>query len=188
MLKYLTGTALGAAIAFTFVAFDLEPPAIIKAPAKLRANLVVSAIENDIYDLAADIGRRERAFEIYLKNRPRDAVKLDAEGGHPLLNLLVRMRARNDALQLLARWTAYDTVLSQAALRAELERKHNVTETTALKQAMLFEALDAKSVLKGWLEQTSSPATPETLHALLVEAARPLDQPMRNIRRFGEHE
>jgi len=181
MLKYLTGTALGAALALGFAAFNLEPPAIMKAPAKLKADLIVSAIEGELYNLDGDLAARERAFEIYLKNRPRDAVKLDSEAGHPFLTLLVRAQARREAIQLLARWNAYETVLTQPALKAELERKHRTTNATALKQAMLLEALAGKSVLNAWLKKTAIPATPENLHGLLEDAAAPLDVPLANV-------
>ncbi len=82
MLKFFTGTALGALLAFVFVRFGLEPPAIVKMPEKLKANLVTTAVEADLYDLTAAGDVRERALRIYFDNRAGDAAKLDAKTGH----------------------------------------------------------------------------------------------------------
>ncbi|MBI1210041.1 MAG: hypothetical protein GC190_01140 [Alphaproteobacteria bacterium] len=178
MLKYLTGTALGAAMAFAFAAFNVEPPPILKAPARLKANIVATAVEGQLYDLDGDLAARERALEVYLKNRARDAVKLDGEAGHPFLTLLVRARARHEALELLAGWSAYDKVLAQPALRATLEHKYGSEDSDELKRVMLLEALDRKPLLKSWLAKTTVAATAENLRGLLRQAAAPLDEPI----------
>ena len=83
MLKFFIGTALGALLSFVFVRFGLEPPAIAKLPEKLKANLVTTAVEADLYDLDAEAEVRERALKIYFDNRAGDAAKLDATSGTP---------------------------------------------------------------------------------------------------------
>ena len=160
MLKFLIGTAVGAILSFAFVRFGLEPPAIVKLPDKLKANVVATVVEGELYDLAAEAAVRERALKVYFANRAGDAAKLDAAAGHPFLKALLRARARREAGQLNALWLAYDTALAQPALRATLEAKHGTAGTDDLKRAMLLDALDKKPFLKAWL--TSEHATPET--------------------------
>jgi hypothetical protein len=171
MQKYLIGLAVGVALAIVFVRFDLAPPAIFGLPEKLQKNIVSTAVEGDLYDLDADAGVRTRALEVYFKNRAGDAASLDAEAGHPFLSALHRARAAREALQVSQQWTAFDTVLDKPALRATLETKHGLTETEALKRAMLFEALDEKPFLKRWLAAQGDAPTAETLRAALAAAA-----------------
>lgn len=172
MLKFFVGTALGAVLSFVFVRFGLEPPAITKLPEKLKANLVTTAVEADLYDLNAADGVHQRALKIYFDNRAGDAAKLDAEAGHPFLNALHRARATREARTLNAAWGAYDQVLAKPALRATLERKYAVTDDAALKQAMLVDALAGKPFLKAWLERSHGEVTPANLQSLLVETAK----------------
>jgi hypothetical protein len=172
MLKFLLGTALGAVLAFAFVRFNLEPPAILDLPEKVKKNVISTAVEGDLYDLARDVETRGRALEVYFKNRAGDAVKIDAAAGHPFLNALYRARAMREARQLNQQWTAYDKALEQPALRATLERKHGLTDSEALKRAMLFDALTRKPFLKLWLERGQTAVTPENLRDLLTETAK----------------
>ncbi len=172
MLKFFTGTALGALLAFVFVRFGLEPPAIVKLPEKLKANLVTTAVEADLYDLNAADDVQERALKIYFDNRASDAAKLDAKAGHPFLTALHRERAQREARKLMAAWSAYDEVLAQPALRATLERKYGATEDNALKRAMLMDALGKEAFLKAWLERGRGEATVENVREVLVEAAK----------------
>jgi hypothetical protein len=171
MLKFLLGTATGALLAFVFVRFDLEPPAILDVPEKVKKSVVATVIEGDLYDLARDDETRTRALEVYFKTRAGDAAKLDARAGHPFLNALYRERARRDAGVLLAEWTAFDAALAQPALRKKLETKHDTTETDPLKQAMLLEALAQRPFLKSWLNQTGDAPTRETLRERLQATA-----------------
>jgi hypothetical protein len=113
MLKFFIGAALGALLSLVFVRFGLEPPAITKLPEKLKANLVTTAVEADLYDLDAAADVHERALKIYFDNRAGDAAKLDAQGGHPFLNALHRARAKREAQLLIAASSAYDQVLAQ---------------------------------------------------------------------------
>ena len=131
----------------------------------------VSAIEGQLYDVEGDMGARERALEIYFKSRPRDAVKLDAAAGHPFLTLLTHAQVQSEAAELLARWDAYDIVLAQPSLRAELQRKHQTTDALGLKQAMLFEAVDSKPLLKAWeaIEQQIAGFDRKVMHAVACE-------------------
>ncbi len=177
MLKFLMGTALGAVLAFAFVRFNIEPPAILKLPEKLRGNLVSTSIESDLYDLSGDAATRLRALKVYFANRAQDAAKLDAATGHPFLNALHRERAAREAQQLSNLWSAYDEVLSKPALRSALEKKHGVTEPDDLKRAMLLEALNAKPFLKTWMSQNADPLTQNNLQDLLAKAAAKLQTP-----------
>lgn len=172
MLKFFTGTALGALLAFVFVRFGLEPPAIVKLPEKLKANLVTTAVEADLYDLSAADDVHERALKIYFDNRAGDAAKLDAAAGHPFLAALHRERARREARKLIAAWDAYDDVLAQPALRATLERKYGVTEDDALKRALLMDALEKAAFLNTWLERGRGAVTAEDVREVVVEAAK----------------
>lgn len=171
MLKFFTGTAMGALLAFVFVRFGLEPPAITKLPEKLKANLVTTAVEADLYDLNAADDVHERALKIYFDNRASDAAKLDAAAGHPFLTALHRERARREAAKLIAAWDAYDDVLAQPALRATLERKYGASDDDALKRAMLMDALGKEAFLKAWLERGHGAIAVETVRSVLVEEA-----------------
>jgi len=172
MLKFFVGTALGAILSFVFVRFGLEPPAITRLPEKLKANLVTTAVEADLYDLSAAAGVHERALKIYFDNRAGSAAKLDADAGHPFLTALHRDRATREARKLNAAWSAYDEVLAKPALRATLERKYGESEDEALKQAMLMDALAKTPFLKAWLERAHGEVTAANLRTLLVEAAK----------------
>jgi hypothetical protein len=172
MLKFLTGTAVGVVLAVLSVRFDIAPPAIFGLPDKVRANLVSTAIEGDLYDLSAEAAVRERALEVYFKNRAGDAAALDAGAGHPFLNALLRARAAREAQELIGQWTAYDAVLAKPALRGVLEKKHGTDVAEALKRAMLFDALERKPFLKSWLAVYAGEVTRENLRALLVATAK----------------
>ncbi len=172
MLKFFTGTALGAALAFVFVRFGLEPPAITKLPDKLKANLVATAVEAELYDLDAPEDVRQRALKVYFDNRAGDAAKLDAEAGHPFLAALYRDRATREARQLNAAWGGYDAVLAKPALRAALERKYGKTEDDPLKLAMFLDALARQPFLKTWLEREHGDVTAENVREVIGEAAK----------------
>jgi len=171
MLKFLGGILLGAALALGYVRFNLELPAALQLPERLRGNLVSSATEGDLYDLSLDAETHQRALEIYFANRAPDAVRIDAEAGHPFLKSLYLARARREARQLAMLWSETEQVLSQPALRAALERKHGTTETLALKRALLWEGLERRDFLKHWLESHHGPVTPDNLKQVLARVA-----------------
>jgi len=173
MTKFLLGTALGALLAFVFVRFNLEPPAVLDLPEKLQKNVVVTVVEGDLYDLTRDVETRTRALEVYFKNRAGAAAKLDAAAGHPFLSALHRARATREARVLAAQWTAYDQALAKPPLKAALERRHGVSDTDALKRAMLFAALIRKPFLKSWLERTKGSVTSDNLRDFLNEVNQP---------------
>jgi hypothetical protein len=172
MLKFFTGTAIGVLLAFVFVHYNWQPPAVLDLPEKLKKNVVSTAVEGDLYDLGADLETRERALEVFFKNRAGDAVKTDAAAGHPFLAALYRQRANREARQLSMQWSAYDAALAKPALRGTLERKYGFNETDALKRAMLMDALNRKPFLKSWLEEHASPVSSENLRALLIETGK----------------
>lgn len=175
MLKFLLGVLLGAAMAFGYVRWNLQLPAMLLLPEKLRGNIISTVVEADLYDLGRDAQARQRALEVLFAHRPDYAARLDAGAGHPFLSALHRERAAREARQLLDQWQAYDDVLAKPALRAALERKHGSTDPEILKRAMLREALDKQSFLKSWLKDHTGDAVGGDLHALLrsVGAARP---------------
>ena len=70
-------------------------------PETLRANLVSTAVESQIFDLSAAADVRRRALEIYIQSRPAHTAAVDAEMGHPLLAALQRRRAMIEARQML---------------------------------------------------------------------------------------
>lgn len=172
MLKFLLGTATGVVFAFAFVRYDVELPAIFDLPEKVKKNVVSTVVEGDLYDLARDEATRTRALEVYFKNRAGDAVKIDAAAGHPFREALYRARAAREARALAGQWTAYDAALAKPALRTTLEEKHGVSDSDALKRAMLWRALDGKPFLKAWLDQHHESVTAENLHDLLTEAVK----------------
>jgi hypothetical protein len=174
MLKFILGVIAGALLSFGYVRYNVELPGLVQLPDRLRGNLVSAATESELFDLDAppDVGRR--ALEVYFANRPQDAAALDAAAGHPFLAALHRDRAQRQARQVSLAWTAFDEGLSKPALRAALERKHATTETAALKQAMLEEALGRKPFLKSWLEKNRLPTRGEALRqALRTVASQP---------------
>jgi hypothetical protein len=179
MLKFLLGTATGAVLAFAFVRYDFELPAILDLPEKVKKNVVSTVVEGDLYDLARDEATRGRALEIYFKNRAGDAVKVDAAAGHPFLGALYRARAIREARTLAGQWTAYDAALAKPALRATLEKKYGVSDRDELKRAMLWRALDRKPFLKAWLDRHHTSVTAENLLDLLSETGR-LSDPAAN--------
>lgn len=164
MAKFIVGVLMGAMLAFGYVRYDFELPGILRLPERLHGNLVSSAVEQDLYDLDRSPAERTRALEIYFTNRAADAAALDASADHPFLNALYRERATREARQLVLSWPALDKTLDQPALRTALERKHGTTDTLALKQLMLHEALSDKPFLKHWLEAQAVPITRGTLY------------------------
>jgi hypothetical protein len=176
MLKFLTGLATGVFFAVVFVRYDLALPAIFDLPDKVKKNVVSTAVEGDLYDLANDGPTRGRALAVYFKNRAGDAVKVDAAAGHPFLNALYHARASREARELGGQWTAYDKVLAKPALRATLKAKHGVSDTDALKRAMLWQAYGRKPFLKSWLEQKHGSVSVEALRDLLSDVSRAPDR------------
>jgi hypothetical protein len=172
MAKFLMGTALGALLAFVFVRFNWEPPAVLDLPGKLQKNVVATVVEGDLYDLTRDAETRTRALEVYFKTRAGEAAKHDAAAGHPFLNALYHARAAREAGILASQWTAYDKALAKPALRSVLERQHGVSDADALKRALLFAALARKPFLKLWLEQNKGPVTADNLREVLDEVRR----------------
>ena len=171
MLKFVGGLLAGIVLALGYVRFDFALPEFLEAPEKIRGGVVSAAIEEDLYDLSADPGRRMRALEIYFINQAEAAAELDAEVGHPFLIALRRMRAMREARQLAMQWSAYDAALAQNALRDMLVRKHGTTEDDALKRAMLMEALQDKPFLQSWLTVEYGPVTKDNLRDLLAQAS-----------------
>jgi hypothetical protein len=171
MLKFLGGILLGALLAFGYVRFNLELPAALQLPERLRGNLVSSATEGDLYDLRLDAGPRQRALEIYFANRATDAARIDGEAGHPFLTTLYLVRARREARQLAMMWGEADQLLAKPALRQALEQKHGTTQTETLKRALLWEGLERRTFLKSWLELNTGPLSAENLHDRLKTVA-----------------
>lgn len=171
MLKFLLGVVFGALMSFVYVYYNIQLPAVLQAPDKLRGNLVSTATEDALYDLDAESAAKQRALEVYLANRSDDAAKIDAAFGHPFLAALYRERASHLARQLSMSWHAFDEVLSKDALRKTLETKHRTSDPDALKRAMLMEALERKPFLKRWLEKTAGPVTTDNLRDMIEKAA-----------------
>jgi hypothetical protein len=167
MLRFVLGVVLGAALAFGYVRWNVELPAFLTLPDKLRGNIVSTTTEAELYDLDRDPGTRRRALEILFANRAGYAAKVDADAGHPFLSALLAERASREARQLAAQWAAFDAILAKPALRAAQERRHGVTETDPLKRAMLYEAMDRQAFLKGWLARNAGPVTPDNLREVL---------------------
>lgn len=172
MWKFLAGMVAGTALAILYVLFNVRLPEFLQLPGLVRGGVISTTTEAQLYDLGEDDAARLRALEVYFDNRARDAAKLDASAGHPFLTALHRARAAREARQLSTRWDAFDQALAQPALRQSLERKHQTTDTTALKQAMLWEALDDTPYLNQWLTITYGPQSPQTLYTTLLDARR----------------
>lgn len=168
MPKLFMAAAVGALLSFLFTAFGLD---FLRTPQRLKGNLISSAVEGQLYDFYEDPARQQRALEVYFANRSEDAAKIDAEAGFPFVKALQRSRAAREARELAAQWSAYDATLAQPALRATLETKHGVKEDEALKQAMLFAALDDKAFLKQWLENKYGETSAENVHAQVTATA-----------------
>lgn len=172
MWKFAGGVAVGALLAFGYVRFDVALPGFLQLPDALRGNIVSSATEAQLYDLAAAPDVRERALEIYLANRAADAARLDAEAGHPFLTALHRARARREARRVLQALSAFEDALAQPALRESLVRRYGVSEDEALKRRMLSEALGKEPFLAAWVAQAFGAPAPDALEDHLRRAAR----------------
>lgn len=171
MLKFILGVLFGAGLAVGYVRYSIELPEYLQLTDKLRGNLVSTATEGELYDLGRDIETRRRALEIFFANRPDFAVRVDAEFGHPFLAALYRKRAIREARRLRGQWSAFDTALDKPALRERLEKKYGTTDATALKQAMLAEALQREPFLKSWLVKQGHAIEHADLLATLREAS-----------------
>jgi len=171
MLKFIAGTALGAVLSFIFVQFNLAPPAILKLPERVKGDLVSAATEAQLYDMTAAADVRERALKVYFDNRSTDAAKLDASLGHPFLNAMYKVRAQREARQLLGKWSAFEKVLSQPALREALVRKHGTDKDDQLKTMLLVEAFGKMPFLEAWLKGMSLDTTPGNLLSTLRQVS-----------------
>jgi len=167
MLKFIAGAAMGAVLSFIFVQFNLAPPAILKLPERVKGDLVSAATEAQLYDMTAAADVRERALKVYFDNRSTDAAKLDASLGHPFLNAMYKVRAQREARQLLGKWSAFEKVLSQPALREALVRKHGTDKDDQLKTVLLVEAFGKMPFLESWLTSQSLDTAPVNLLATL---------------------
>jgi hypothetical protein len=172
MWKFLAGMVAGTVLAIVYVLFNVQLPDFLQIPGLVRGGVISSTTEAQLYDLGPDEAARRRALEVYFDNRARDAVGVDADAGYPFLTALHRARATHEARLLSTRWDALDQALAQPALRQSLERKHQTTDTQALKQAMLWDALDDMPFLKQWLDITYGAQTPQSLHTTIVDARR----------------
>lgn len=168
MPKLFIAAAAGALLSFLFTQFGLD---FLRAPQRLKGNLISAATEAELYSFDADADKQTRALEVYFANRAQDAAALDTAAGHPFLKALQRARAAREARQLAGQWSAYDVALAQPDLRATLEAKHGVKEDEALKRAMLFAALDDKPFLRAWLETNIGEPDAENLRDQLSAAA-----------------
>ena len=162
---------MGAVLSFIFVQFNLAPPAILKLPERVKGNLVSAATEAQLYDMTAAADVRERALKVYFNNRSTDAAKLDASLGHPFLNAMYKVRAQREARQLLGKWSAFEKVLSQPALREALVRKHGTDKDDDLKAALLVEAFGNMPFLESWLTSQSLDTAPVNLLATLRQVS-----------------
>lgn len=172
MWKFLAGMGAGTILAIVYVIFNVQLPEFLQIPGLVRGGVISTTTEAQLYDLEDGSEARVRALEVYFDNRARDAAAIDADAGHPFLAALHRARATREARLLSARWDAFDEALAQPSLRQALERKHGQSDDSALKQAMLWEALDAYPFLKQWLATVYGPQSPPTLYATLLEARR----------------
>lgn len=172
MWKFLAGLVAGAGLSVLYVLFNLQLPEFLQIPGLVKAGAISTSTEAQLYDLEGDEATRQRALEVYFDNRAHDAVEIDASYGHPFLAVLHRARATREARQLSLRWDAFDTALEQPALRQSLETKHGTTDALALKQAMLWDALDDTPFLKQWLTLTYGEQTPQSLYTTLTDARR----------------
>jgi hypothetical protein len=167
MLKFVMGVVLGVMLAFGYVRWNIDLPAFLTLPDKVRGNIVSTATEAELYDVDGDPGARRRALEVLFANRADFAAKVDSDAGHPFLAALLRERASREARQLAAQWTAFDAALAKPALREAEVRRHGTVEPEALKRAMLYAALDRQAFLKAWLARNAGPVTPENLREVL---------------------
>ncbi len=177
MWKFLAGMIAGTVLAILYVLFNVQLPEFLQLPGLVRGGVISTTTEAQLYDLGEDDAARLRALEVYFDNRAGDAAELDASAGHPFLTTLHRARATREARQLSAQWEAFDQALAQPALRQTLEAKHQTSDTTTLKQAMLWEALAETPFLKQWLTNTYGPQSPQTLYTTLLDARRMPSEP-----------
>lgn len=172
MWKFLAGMVAGTILAILYVLFNVQLPGFLQIPGLVKGGVISTSTEAQLYDLEGDDAAQLRALEVYFDNRAHDAAEIDASFGHPFLSALHRARATREARQLSLRWDGLDAALQQPALRASLETRHGTTDTLALKQAMLWDALDETPFLKQWLTITYGEQTPQSLPATLTEARR----------------
>lgn len=172
LLKFVAGIAVGAALAFGYVRWDLSLPKFLELPENLRGNLVSTAIESDLYDLEQPIALRRRALEVYFRNRAKDAAAIDAEFDHPFLKALYRKRAIRAARLLRLQWSAFDQALAKPALRKALAKRYGTNDLAALKQAMLQRGLNEKPFLKQWMKRHGEPIDAQRLLATLTRLSK----------------
>lgn len=177
MWKFLAGMVAGTVLAVLYVLFNVQLPGFLQIPALVRGGVISTSTEAILYELRKDSAERLRALEVYFDNRAGDAAELDASAGHPFLKALHRARAVREARILSARWEAFDQALAQPALRQSLESRHGTIEPTALKQAMLWEAMDEAAFLREWIAITYGQQSPQTLYATLLEIRQSPSEP-----------
>lgn len=176
---FLLGLVSGLVLATTYVRLDLALPDWLDLPARLKGNLISSAIEDRLYDLDAPDAEKKRALEVYFAKRAKDAAAHDAAAGHPFLAALHAERARREARELIGVWQAAAITLDKPALRVALERKHATSDAEALKRAMLSEQLTKRPFLAQWLEATGRGGSGGDLLARLRLVAREPDAARR---------
>ncbi len=172
MLKFVVGVVFGITAALGYVRWGSGSFEFLSLPEKLRGGVIVGAIESELYDLDKSEAVRQRALEVLFQNRADFAVKVDQETGHPFLKALYRRRVIREARQLRGQWSAFDVALDKQTLRNAMAKKYGVTETVALKQAMLWNAFQRKDFLMAWIAKNEGPVTAETLLPKLVALSR----------------
>jgi hypothetical protein len=169
MARFLIGLLLGIALAFGYVRWGISAPGIAQLPETLRSNIVSTAVEGELYDLDKPIELRRRALEVFLRNRAKFAVEVDADFSHPFLNALYLNRVIREARILRGYWSAFDKVIGKRALREAVEKQYGTNDETALKQAMLFEKFEEETFLAQWVARHEGKVTPEGLLPLLIK-------------------
>jgi len=173
MLKFFLGTVLGAAMAFGYVRWDLDLPEFLQLPGMLKGNLVSTAVEGDLYDLDQPFKTRRRALEIFFQNRPKFAVSVDAEFGHPFLKVLYRKSVIRAARIIKAQGPALDRAFEKPELRKVLEKTHGTTDPELIRKRFLLAQFRKETFLVKWVEKNIGPVTEKNISSILQRLAEP---------------
>ncbi len=172
MLKFVGGLVLGITASFSYVKWGYSPPTAFELADRLKGDVISTVTEEVLYNLDRPIEERARALEVFFQNRAKFAVQIDQQFKYSFMQNLYRQRVVREARQLRFAWGAYDVLLNKPALRQAQENKYGTTDTMALKQSLLLEALARKTFISQWIGKNEPPATRQTVYDLVVRLGK----------------
>ena len=172
MWNFVAGTVCGVMLSIGYVWYDVSPPSWLELPGLFQRSLKAAVVDEALVDPEVSEATRRRALEVYFANQAERAAALEAELGFPLTRAMQTRRVKRAAQRLLTRWSGYDEVLKQPALREAMSQKHGAPDDDMLKRRMLMEALAEQPVLTAWLKERSRVPTEANVLEVLKEVGR----------------